>query len=80
MKDDFEGLSSESENQPTMRDAIDAGDGTLHGTIEHLQARALRAERELAAYKQAMTDAQVAMLETIGGIEQRVRELLAANA
>ncbi|MBA0362409.1 hypothetical protein D7V18_12250 [Stenotrophomonas maltophilia] len=33
----------------TMDDALAAGDGTLHGAIDHWQERALRAEAELAA-------------------------------
>lgn len=33
----------------TMDDALAAGDGTLHGAIDHWQGRALRAEAELAA-------------------------------
>lgn len=33
----------------TMDDALAAGDGTLHGSIDHWQERALRAEAELAA-------------------------------
>ncbi|MCI1050020.1 hypothetical protein MOQ50_11050 [Stenotrophomonas maltophilia] len=33
----------------TMDDALTAGDGTLHGAIDHWQERALRAEAELAA-------------------------------
>ncbi len=37
-------------HQPvTMDDALAAGDGTLHGAIDHWQERALRAEAELAA-------------------------------
>jgi len=33
---------------PTMNDAIAAGDGTLHGAIDHWQTRALEAERKLS--------------------------------
>lgn len=33
----------------TMEDAIEAGDGTLHGAVDYWQERALRAEAELAA-------------------------------
>lgn len=33
----------------TMEDATEAGDGTLHGAVDHWQERALRAEAELAA-------------------------------
>lgn len=42
--------------QPSMEAAIAAGDGTLHGAIDHWQERALAAEAKLAA-QQPMTDA-----------------------
>ncbi|MBA0225158.1 hypothetical protein D7U89_06585 [Stenotrophomonas maltophilia] len=45
-----EKVKSLAARQPvTMDDALAAGDGTLHGAIDHWQERALRAEAELAA-------------------------------
>jgi len=35
----------------TMQDAIDAGNGTLHGAIDYWQKRALNAEIELEAFQ-----------------------------
>jgi hypothetical protein len=43
--------------EPTMDDAIAAGDGTLHGAIDHWQARALKAESALAAHHTAQAEA-----------------------
>lgn len=39
--------------QPTMADAIAAGDGTLHGAIDYWQARALKAEAAQPVQAQA---------------------------
>lgn len=46
----WEAVQALAARQPvTMDDALAAGDGTLHGAIDHWQERALRAEAELAA-------------------------------
>ncbi len=51
--------------QPSMEAAIAAGDGTLHGAIDHWQERALAAEAKLAA-QQPMTEGQMcSMLHTL---------------
>ena len=38
---------------PTMKDAIESGNGTLHGAIDYWQKRALDAEAELEAFQSA---------------------------
>ncbi len=45
------------EAAPTMDDAIAAGDGTLHGAIDHWQQRALSAERILVSRDAVLEEA-----------------------
>ena len=48
-----------AEPGPTMADAVAAGDGTLHGAIDHWQERALKAEKALAAQADAQPVAPI---------------------
>lgn len=50
----------------TMDDALAAGDGTLHGAIDHWQERALRAEAELAARQPVGRSFQAGVAEWMG--------------
>lgn len=55
---EFDGIRTE----PTMADALAAGDGTLHGAIDHWQERALRAEAALKVEPgeaERLTDEQI---------------------
>lgn len=49
-----------STNTPSMRDALAAGDGTLHGAIDYWQRRALEAEARLSAAPQVPQQEQAA--------------------
>lgn len=66
--------------EPTMDDAVAAGNGTLHGAIDYWQERALRAERTLVAYEQAIAEASDVWITPCVWIKNRASELLAANA
>lgn len=51
---------------PTMADALAAGDGTLHGAVEHWQGRALAAERKLAELSEVSGDSGEFGAEVVG--------------
>ncbi len=56
----------EDRRQPvTMDDALAAGDGTLHGAVDHWQERALRAEAELAARQPVVQPITVEAVATV---------------
>ena len=58
--------------EPTMADAIAAGDGTLHGAIDYWQERALKAEQASAQPAQAeITDAEPRFFLDHGMIHDR---------
>lgn len=73
-----DGLKEAPEGFPTMQDALNAGDGVLHGAIDALQARVKELEKLLLAKQLANRSATTSLIEELGKV-QAERDALAAE-